>query len=362
MNTFGEKIKVTIFGQSHADCIGAIIDGLPSGTAIDEEYVAKIMALRAPGNSPLATSRKEPDCVEFVSGVINGKTVGSSVSAIIRNTNTNSKDYKDLVNRPRPSHADYPATIRYGENFDIRGGGQFSGRLTAPLCIAGAIALPILEKKGIKICSHILSVGSVKDTPFSLTEDENELLSKLSEESFPVICDSAKEKMTELIKKAAQELDSVGGVIECKITGLPVGIGEPMFCGVENAISKMMFGIPAVKGIEFGKGFEGSSMFGSQYNDSYYYDENGKVKTRTNNAGGICGGMTTGMPVVFRVALKPTPSIAKVQNTVDLSTGENTTIEIKGRHDPCIATRAAVVVRAAAAFALFDLINCIENN
>jgi chorismate synthase len=251
--------------------------------------------------------------------------------------------------------------VRYGENFDIRGGGQFSGRLTAPLCAAGAIALPILEKMGIKIACHIHSVGNVKDTPFSLTEDENELLSKLSGESFPVICDSAKGKMEQLIMKASENLDSVGGVIECKITGLPVGIGEPMFYGVENAISKMMFGIPAVKGIEFGKGFEGSTYFGSEYNDSYYYDENGKIKTRTNNAGGICGGMTTGMPVVFRVAIKPTPSIAKKQETVDLATGENIVLEIKGRHDPCVVTRAAVVVRAAAAFALYDLINCIEN-
>lgn len=356
MNTFGEKVKLTVFGQSHAECIGATIDGLPSGTPIDEEYVAKIMALRAPGNSPLATKRKEPDKVEFVSGVVDGKSVGSSVCAVIRNTDTHSKDYSNLINRPRPSHADYPAMVRYGESYDIRGGGQFSGRLTAPICIAGGIVLPLLEKQGIKISAHVLSVGTVKDTAFSPTEDENELMERLCSEAFPVIDHDAKEKMTSIIKEASENLDSVGGVIECKITGLPAGVGEPMFDGIENAISKMMFGIPAVKGIEFGAGFAGSGLYGSEYNDSYYFDENGNVRTRTNNAGGICGGMATGMPVVFRIAIKPTPSIARAQETVDLATKENITLEISGRHDPCIAVRASVVVRAAAAFALYDLL------
>ncbi len=361
MNTFGEKIKVTVFGQSHAECIGAVIDGIPSGTPVNEEYVAKIMALRAPGNSPLATKRKEPDKVEFVSGVVDGRTVGSSICAIIRNTDTHSKDYSDLINRPRPSHADYPAMMRYGDSYDIRGGGQFSGRLTAPICIAGAIALPLLEKAGIKVSAHVLSVGNISDKAFSLTEDEAELMERLSFMPFPVIDENASEKMVELIKKASSELDSVGGVIECKITGMPAGVGEPMFCGVENAVSRMMFGIPAVKGIEFGAGFAGSTLYGSQYNDNYYYDENGKVRTRTNNAGGICGGMTTGMPIVFRVAIKPTPSIARKQDTVDLAKKENTVLEIHGRHDPCIASRASVVVRAAAAFALYDLIKCCDD-
>jgi len=356
MNTFGDNIKLCVFGQSHAECIGVTIDGLPSGTAVDEEYVANIMALRAPGNSPLATKRKEPDKVEFLSGVVDGKTVGTSVCAIIRNSDSHSSDYSSIFKKPRPSHADFPAYIRYGENFDLRGGGQFSGRLTAPICIAGAIALSNLEKMGISVSCHIKSVGEVQDVPFSPTDDENELAKKLNCMAFPVIDEKAGDKMVETIVKASAELDSVGGVIECKITGLPVGVGEPMFGGIENVISRMMFGIPAVKGIEFGAGFEGSKMRGSQFNDSYYYDKDVNVRTKTNNAGGICGGMATGMPVIFRVAIKPTPSIAKAQETVDLATGKNTVIEIKGRHDPCIASRASVVVRAAAAFAIFDLL------
>ena len=356
MNTFGENIKLCIFGQSHAPCIGVTIDGLCAGTPIDEEYVAKIMALRAPGSSPLATKRKEPDKVEFLSGVVDGKSVGTSVCAIIRNSDSHSSDYSSIFKKPRPSHADYPAYVRYGDDFDLRGGGQFSGRLTAPICIAGAIALPLLSQKGIEISCHILSIKDVCDKPFSPTDDEKELCDRLNGVSFPVIDGDAEEKMIKTIVCASEELDSVGGVIECKITGLPAGVGEPMFGGIENVISRMMFGIPAVKGIEFGAGFAGTSLFGSQFNDNYYYDEKGNVRTKTNNAGGICGGMATGMPVIFRVAIKPTPSIAKIQETVDLEKGENCTIEIKGRHDPCIVSRASVVVRAAAAFAIYDIL------
>lgn len=360
MNSYGTNIKFTVFGQSHAKSIGVVIDGLCAGTEIDENYIEKIMALRAPGSSPLATKRKEPDKVEFISGVVDGKTTGSAVCAVIYNTDTRSKDYSDLENAPRPSHADFPAMVRYGDAFDRRGGGQFSGRLTAPMCIAGAISQSLLEKQGISVSSHILSVGDVDDTPFSLTEDESELMQKLNCEQMPVIDPDIKSKMVRVIEDAGNNLDSVGGVIECKITGLPVGLGEPMFDGIENAISRIIFGIPAVKGIEFGAGFEGSRMYGSQYNDTYYYDQDGKIRTRTNNAGGICGGMSTGMPIVFRVAIKPTPSIAKEQDTINLKTGENVKIAIKGRHDPCIALRAAVVVRAAAAFAIYDLLQ--DNN
>ncbi len=361
MNTFGENIKLTVFGQSHAACIGAVIDGLPAGTPIDMEYIDNIMKLRAPGQSRLATKRKEPDKVEFISGVVDRKTVGASVCAVIYNSDTHSSDYSNLLNKPRPSHADYPAMIRYGKNYDLRGGGQFSGRLTAPLCIAGAIALYLLEKKGIFIASHVLSVGKISDVPFSPTDDECELLKNLSQMSFAVIDSEVKEKMSEEILEASKRLDSVGGVIECKVIGLPAGVGEPMFGGMENAISKIIFGIPAVKGIEFGAGFEGSKMYGSQYNDSYYYDNDGKIRTYTNNTGGICGGMTTGMPLIFRAAVKPTPSIASVQKTVDLSKNENTEIQINGRHDPCIAVRACTVVRAAAAFAVLDML-CAQND
>lgn len=358
MNTIGNKIKFTVFGQSHAKAIGVTIDGLPSGVTIDEEYVQSILDLRAPGKSDTATKRKEPDKVEFISGVINGKTCGTSVTAVIFNTDTRSHDYSDLIGKPRPSHADYPAMVKYGECYDIRGGGQFSGRLTAPICIVGAIALKLLEEKGIKISCHISSVGNICDKPFDTLSDEAELADKLNAVPFAVIDDTAGEKMHELIRSSAKNSDSVGGIVECKITGLPVGLGEPMFDGVENVISRMIFGVPAVKGIEFGSGFAGSSLFGSQYNDCYFYDENGTVRTKTNNAGGICGGMATGMPVIFRVAIKPTPSISHLQDTVNLNTQANDKIEIHGRHDPCIVPRASVVIRAATAVAILDLLSC----
>ena len=356
MNTIGKNIKITVFGQSHAKSIGVTIDGLAAGTSIDEMYVQNILDLRAPGKSDIATKRKEPDKVEFLSGVVDGKSCGTSITAIIYNNDTRSKDYSELENKPRPSHADYPAMVRYGENFDIRGGGQFSGRMTAPICIAGGIVLKLLEEKGIKIACHIASVGNVTDTRFDTLEDQNELMDKLNEMPFAVIDEQKGEEMHSLIKDVASKGDSVGGTLECKITGLPVGLGEPMFNGIENAISKIVFGIPAVKGIEFGAGFEGSTLNGSQYNDEYYYNQNGIVRTKTNNAGGICAGMATGMPVVFRVAIKPTPSISIPQKTINLKTKENTELEITGRHDPCIVPRANVVTRAAAALAIYDLL------
>ena len=354
MNSYGNNIKITVFGQSHAESIGVVIDGLKSGIQIEEEYIARIMAKRAPGSSPLATKRKEADKVHFIAGVENGKTVGTSVCAVIYNSDMHSKDYSDLKFKPRPSHADYPAAVRFGENYDLRGGGQFSGRLTAPICIAGAIALSELEKSGICVSAHVYSIGGIQDEKFSLTDEEPELMQRLNGEAFAVIDVTKKEKMTVEIEKAAKELDSVGGVIECKITGVPAGIGEPMFCGVENAISSVIFAIPAVKGIEFGAGFESAKLRGSENNDSYFYDGD-VIKTRTNNAGGICGGMATAMPIVFRCAIKPTPSIGQVQDTVDMKNKCNTKLQIHGRHDPCIAVRANTVVRCAAALAIYDL-------
>lgn len=355
MNSCGKTFKFTVFGESHADSIGVTVDGLPSGTEIDRDYIQKILNLRAPGNHKTATKRKEPDEVEFISGVTNGKTVGGSVCAIIKNTNTKSSDYSNLCHTPRPSHADYPAMIKYGENFDIRGGGQFSGRLTAPICIAGGIALKLLEEKGIKIGCHISSIGRINDDSFNSTEEEKSLIDKLNCMSFPLINDSVSQDMNDYIIDASEKGDSVGGVIECKITGLPTGLGLPMFSGIENAISSVVFGIPAVKGIEFGAGFEGSKLYGSEFNDEYYYDDSGVIRTRTNNSGGICGGMSTGMPVIFKTAVKPTPSISLVQNTVDLKEKKNTVIEIHGRHDPCIVPRACPVIRCAAATAILDL-------
>ena len=357
MNTFGNKVKVTVFGESHASAIGVTVDGLPAGTPVNEAYIQSLLDLRAPGKSDTATRRKEPDKAEFLSGVKDGYTCGGSVAAIIRNTDTRSGDYASLEGKPRPSHADYPAMVKYGNAIDRRGGGQFSGRLTAPLVIAGGIVLPLLEQKGIRIAAHIASVGNVSDTAFDTLDDQPELMQKLNAMPFAVIDENAGESMRSCIRAAAAEGDSAGGTIECKVTGLPVGTGSPMFDGIENTISRAVFAVPAVKGIEFGVGFDGVTLRGSAYNDAYYYDKNGNVRTRTNHAGGICGGMATGMPVIFRVCVKPTPSISREQDTVDMNAHENSKIIIHGRHDPCIVPRAVSVIRAVTALALYEFID-----
>ena len=356
MNTFGDKIKITVFGESHADAIGVTVDGLPAGTPVDTDYIQSLLDLRAPGKSDTATRRKEPDHAEFLSGIRDGYTCGGSIAAIIRNTDTRSGDYASLEARPRPSHADYPAMIKFGEHFDRRGGGQFSGRLTAPLDIAGGIILPLLAQKGIHIAAHISAIGNIRDAAFDPLADQGELMEKLNRMPFAVIDENAGESMKECIRAAAKDGDSIGGTIECKITGLPAGVGSPMFDGIENVLSRAVFAVPAVKGIEFGTGFDSVTMRGSEYNDAYYYDENGKIRTRTNHAGGICGGMATGMPVLFRVCVKPTPSISLEQDTVDLRTHENVKIAVSGRHDPCIVPRGVSVIRAVTALALYELL------
>ncbi len=353
MNTFGSKIKISIFGQSHANAIGVCLDGLPSGFKIDTEKVQQFLSRRAPGKNNISTSRNEADKVEYISGLVDDTTTGAPVTAVIFNHDRHSKDYSELRTKMRPSHADYPANVKFGDSYDVRGGGQFSGRMTAPLCIAGAILLQMLEQKGIYIAAHVSSIGNVFDDKFDACNDD---LTDVSSKEFPVINDTVGEKMKALILEAKNNLDSVGGTIECKTVGLPAGVGEPMFDGLENIISRCVFAIPAVKGIEFGNGFECSNLFGSQNNDEYYFDDNKNVKTYTNNAGGICGGMATGMPVIFRVAVKPTPSIAKKQNTVNLATGQNDTLEIKGRHDPCIVQRAVPCIEAAMALAIAQLV------
>ena len=325
-NSFGNRYRFTIWGQSHAPAIGVTIEGLPSGFQPDMEALNAFMARRAPGKSPLSTPRKEADMPEFLSGLVDGITCGAPVTAVIRNANTRSGDYDELRCIPRPGHADYTAFIKYGESRDVAGGGQFSGRLTAPLCIAGGLALQLLEKEGVSVSARILSIGG---------------------ENNP-------EKFADRILQAKEAGDSVGGIIECVCHGVPAGIGEPMFGGMENRISQAVFGIPAIKGIEFGAGFAAAAMTGSEHNDPYYYDENGAVQTRTNNHGGILGGITSGRPIVFRVAVKPTPSIAMEQESIDLTTGENVKLSVKGRHDPCIAPRAVPCVEAAAAVAIFD--------
>ncbi len=325
-SSFGTKLKISIFGESHGAAIGVVIDGFPAGFKIDDAALSAFMKRRAPGGA-LATPRKEADEIRFLSGVLNGVSCGSPICAIIENTNTRSADYAGLNTHPRPAHADYTAQIKYGGHQDFAGGGHFSGRLTAPLCIAGGLCLQYLKSRGIEISARIASIG---------TETEQE-------------------QMQKAIEAARAEGDSLGGIVECVAEGMPVGVGEPMFDGVENRIAQIVFGIPAVKGIEFGSGFAGTRLKGSENNDGFRFKD-GKVVTESNNHGGILGGISSGMPIVFRVAIKPTPSIAKPQHSVDLENGENCDISVKGRHDPCIVPRAVPCVEAACAIAITDLI------
>jgi len=352
---YGKNLRVSIFGQSHSKAIGVSVDGFPAGRTIDFEELTRFMEKRAPGRNNYSTARKEADRIEILSGMVDGKTCGAPFAAIIHNMDVKSEDYKEIMDVPRPSHADYTAQLKYGGAQDTSGGGHFSGRLTAPLCIAGGICKQILQQEGIEIVAHIAQIADVEDTRFNPVDISEEDLRLLAENDFPTIDPLQGNEMKQVIEAARKNEDSVGGIIECAITGLPGGIGEPIFDGVENKIAAIMFGIPAVKGIEFGNGFECASLLGSENNDSFHV-ENGKVKAKTNRHGGILGGITSGMPVIFRVALKPTPSIGKTQESVSLSRMENTLLAIKGRHDPCIVPRAVVCVEAAAAIAVLDLI------
>lgn len=384
-SSYGENIKMTIFGQSHSPAIGMTLEGVMAGESFDAEKLNHFMHRRAPGRNDISTPRKEADVPEFLSGVLNCEstfvTCGTPITAIIRNTNTRSQDYSMLKRIPRPGHADYTAEVKYNGFQDFAGGGHFSGRLTAPLCIAGGIVKQLLEKNGIYIFARISSIGSIEDKG-SLTEYANARMKAMSKDDievsdeinsansielsgkinpvnlienkdFPVLDDEQGKLMIEKILQVKAEGDSIGGTIECCIVGLPAGLGDPMFDGMENRIASAMFGIPAVKGIEFGAGFEASKMLGSQNNDAFCI-ENGTVRTKTNNAGGILGGITNGMPVTVRVAVKPTPSIAKEQDSVDLEKMENAKLVVEGRHDPCIVQRAVPCVEAAAALAIYD--------
>ena len=353
-STYGDQFRFTIFGQSHSPAIGVTVEGLPAGLTIDMERLAAFLARRAPGGSPTATARKEADLPEFLSGLVGNTTCGAPLTAIIRNTNTRSGDYDNLRDCPRPGHADYPAQVKFGGFQDVAGGGHFSGRLTAPLCIAGGIALQALEQQGITVAAHMQSVAHVQDSRFDPLVTE-ETLKKLLNSPDPVLTPGVWTQMEQAILAAKAEGDSVGGIIECAVTGLPAGLGDPMFDGMENRIARIVFGIPAVRGLEFGTGFAAAGLRGSAHNDPYYMDGN-TVKTKTNHHGGILGGITTGMPLIFRAAVKPTPSIAQKQNSVSLAMGENAVLEIHGRHDPCIVRRAVPVFEAAAAAAVYDAI------
>ena len=358
--TYGKNIKLSIYGGSHDECIGVRVSGMPSGISFDYDELLRFMERRAPGRNSLSTQRREPDVPEFISGVssVDGTFVtnGEELHAIIRNTSQRSADYSNLEFIPRPSHADYAARMKYGESVDLRGGGHFSGRLTAPMCILGGICLQYLRSRGIEIAAHLYSVAGVKDKPFDLTKvsaADFEILRSRSD--FPVLSEDAGKLMREKIEEARAEGDSVGGVVECAILGVPAGLGEHMFDGIENRISSIVFGIPAVKGIEFGNGFECASLRGSENNDQFLTDGE-RIFTATNNAGGILGGMSSGMPIVFRAAMKPTPSIYLEQDSVDMVTMKPVKLSIKGRHDPCVVVRALPVFEAAAAIAISDIL------
>lgn len=352
-STFGDKIKISVFGESHGSGIGVVIDGLSAGEKIDMDAVLAQMARRAPGRDKTATPRKESDQPKILSGMLGDTLTGAPLCAVIENTNTRSQDYSNLLTKPRPGHSDYTAFVKYRASNDIRGGGHFSGRITAPIVFAGAVCRQLLEKKGVKIAAHIERIGNVTDERFDPVDISPELMERLSKSFFALINTEKEAAMRAEVESARLDMDSVGGVIECAVTGLPAGVGEPMFDGVEGAIAKAVFGVPAVKGIEFGAGFELARMRGSASNDPFRY-ENGSVVTETNNCGGILGGITDGMPVIFRAAVKPTPSISKPQKTVDLQTGENAELEVRGRHDPCIVPRAVPVIEAVAAVAVLN--------
>lgn len=354
---FGERLRVSIYGESHGNGIGALIEGFPAGEQIDFERLMQFMERRQGGRNALSTARKEPDVPEFVSGIFEDKTTGFPVCIRIANTNTRSGDYNNLALKPRPSHADYSAYVKWHGHADMRGGGHFSGRLTAPLCAAGGIALQMLERRGIYVGAHLSSIGTAQDDAFPM-RPAPALFEAIAAKAFPVISDEKGVAMQQEILAAREAMDSVGGTIECMILGLPAGLGDPMFDGIENRLARVLFGIPAVKGVEFGDGFALSEMRGSAANDPFGTDEQGNIITKTNRNGGILGGITTGMPVRFRVGIKPTPSIAQLQETVSLPEGTDTTIEIKGRHDPCIAQRAVPVIEAAAALTVLDVLLC----
>ena len=349
-------MRYSIFGESHGPAIGVVLEQVPPGLVLDREAISKEMARRAPGKSPLSTARKEADVPEILSGVFDGKTTGTPLCAIIHNSDHHSKDYAKTRFLARPSHGDYTGFVRYQGCNDYRGGGHFSGRLTAPLVFAGAVAKQLLAQRGITVGAHISQIGTVKDKSFADTQLTPTLFQTLSEKAFPTVDDQAGAAMQAEILQAREELDSNGGAIQCAVLGLPVGVGSPdLGCNVEGVLAQHLFAVPAVKGISFGAGFAFASMRGSAANDPFYMD-GGQVKTRTNHSGGVNGGISNGMPVLFQVAIRPTPSIGQEQNTINFSTMEDAKLTIQGRHDPCIVHRAVPVIEAAAALAICELL------
>ena len=349
------NLSISIFGESHGTAIGVVIDGLPGGVKLDFDEILKFMARRAPKKDGTSTMRNETDFPEVVSGLVDNVTTGTPLCAMIRNKDQHSNDYKSVSHLARPGHADYTGYVRYNGSNDLRGGGHFSGRITAPLVFAGAVASQILKQKGITTGAHILSINGISDDSFNPVMVNSELLETVKGRYLPLINQGTENDMRNAIRKASETLDSVGGIIECAATNVPVGIGSPMFDGLENRISQLVFGVPAVKGIEFGNGFTCANITGKENNDEFYMD-NDIIRTRTNNHGGILGGISSGMPIIFRVAIKPTPSIAQAQNTVDYTTKTDEVLNIKGRHDPCIVPRAVPCIEAAMNIALLSFL------
>ncbi len=351
------SLSLSIFGESHGKAIGAVLDGISGGEKLDFDKILAFMDRRRPKKDGTSTLRNEADFPNIISGVVDNITTGTPICAVIQNTDQHSNDYKSVSHLARPGHADYTGYVRYNKSCDLRGGGHFSGRLTVPLCFAGAVCEQILENKGITTGAHILSISDIQDKKFDPVNVSKEMLLQIKSKSFPLIDDSKEEEIKAKILQMREELNSVGGIIECAAVGVPTGIGSPMFDGLENRISGLVFGIPAVKGIEFGAGFNAAFMTGKENNDEFYIDDdlgNNSIKTSTNNHGGILGGISSGMPIVFKAAIKPTPSIAQPQNTVDYVKMTEEVLQIKGRHDPCIVPRAVPCVEAALNIALMS--------
>ncbi|EGC02072.1 MULTISPECIES: chorismate synthase [Ruminococcus] len=353
-STWKNNISFTVFGESHGPAIGVCMDNVPPGESIDVDKIYKFMARRAPKKDGTTTMRKESDIPQIISGYHNGKTTGTPLVAMIANNDQHSQDYNNISKLARPGHADYTGALRYRGFNDIRGGGHFSGRLTAPLCFAGAVAQQILEKRGIYIGAHIAEIHGITDKSFDPINTSRQDIIDLKEKDFPVIIDVQGNEMKKEILHAREEQDSVGGIIECIAINVPAGIGSPIFDGLENSIAQLIFGIPAVKGLEFGAGFDVAKMTGSENNDEFYVNERGIVVTKTNSHGGILGGISSGMPITLRVAVKPTPSISRPQETIDYSAMKNETLVVKGRHDPCIVPRAVPCVEAAVSLAVLS--------
>lgn len=352
---YGEYLKLSIFGESHGQGVGIVINGVPAGLELDLDFIGKELRRRAPGQSSFTTARIEDDNYEILSGFFNKRTTGAPLCLMIRNRDCRSGDYEELKDIPRPGHADFTARIKYSGYNDYRGGGHFSGRLTAALVLAGAIAKQMLSSKDIYLGSHILSIGDIRDQAFDMKIKSSEILTELREMDFPVLSEEKGLMMKEKIYQVKAQQDSIGGVVETAVVGLPAGLGSPFFDSVESKIAHLLFSIPAVKGVEFGAGFRLAQMLGSEANDQFVIEKD-QVRTKTNHCGGIQGGISNGMPIIFKTAFKPTPSISSQQRTVDLGRFEEVEIKIKGRHDPCVVPRAVPVVEAAAALALADLI------